>query len=98
VEQPPPAPATPAEGERPPITELTTPVEQKRLQDEAEARRQEVTELIRHIPRGRLRQQQNSVERINSFLKQAEDAELRNDMRQANELAGRALVLARELK
>jgi hypothetical protein len=98
VEPATPAPPTPAEPERPPISELTSPAELKRLKDEADARRQEVAELIRRIPRGRLRQQQNSVDRITAFLKQAEDAEVRNDMRQASELAGRALVLARELK
>jgi hypothetical protein len=100
VEPPAPAPATPpaTEAERPPISEVTPVAELKRMQEEAEGRRQEVAQLIRRIPRGRLRQQQNSVDRINSFLKQAQDAEKRGDMRQASELAGRALVLARELK
>ena len=85
--------------ERPPISELTPPAELKRLQEEADARRQEVTQLIaQHSARTALKQQQNSVDRIDSFLKQAEEAEQRGDMRQASELAGRALVLARELK
>jgi hypothetical protein len=93
-------PAAPpaAEPAHPLVSEVTPAAELKRLQDEAAARRQEVTQLIRRIPRSRLRQQQNSVDRINVFLKQAEDAERRGDMRQASELAGRALVLARELK
>lgn len=97
-------PATPpvappaAEPAHPPISEVTPAAELKRLQEEAGARRQEVTQLIRHIPRSRLREQKNTVDRINVFLKQAEDAERRGDMRQASELAGRALVLARELK
>jgi len=95
-----PAPATPpaVEAERPPISELTPAPELKRMQEEADGRILEVSELIRRIPRSRLRQQQPSVERINTFLKQAEEARRRGDMRQASELAGRALVLARELK
>jgi hypothetical protein len=95
-----PAPATPpaVETERPAIVEVTPKAELIRLQEEAETRRREVAELIRRIPRNRLRQQQGSVDRINTFLKQAEDAERRGDMRQASELAGRAAVLARELK
>ncbi len=92
------APPAPVETERPPISEVTPAAEFKRLQDEADNRKQEVTQLIRRIPRARLRQQQNSIDRINAFLHQADDARRRGDMRQATELAGRALVLARELK
>jgi len=70
----------------------------KRLQDEADARIQETKQLIANIPQRRQNQQRNLVGRIEAFLKQAEEAKGRNDMRQASELAGRALVLARELK
>ena len=98
VEPPPPAPSTPAEGERPPISELTPPTELRRLQEETDARRREVMQLVRSIPKSRQRRQQDSMERIAAFLKQAQEAEARNDMRQASELAQRALVLARELK
>jgi len=35
---------------------------------------------------------------VQSFLKQSDDAEQRGEMRQASELAQRALVLAHELK
>jgi hypothetical protein len=94
----PPAAVTPTEPERQPISEVIPPNELNRMREEAEARRREVAQLIRRIPKGRLRQQQNSVDRITVFLKQADDAEQRGDMRQASELAGRALVLARELK
>jgi hypothetical protein len=99
VEPATPAPVTPPESEpRPPISELTAPAEQKRLKEEADARRTEVTQLVRRIPKGRQRQQQDSIARIAAFLKQADEAEGRGDMRQASELAQRALVLARELK
>jgi hypothetical protein len=96
VVAPPPAPEQ--EPTRQPISEVTPPAELDRLREEARANLQEVQQLIRRIPRGRLRQQQSNVDRINTFVKQAEEAELRRDMKQASELAGRALVLARELK
>jgi hypothetical protein len=92
-------PTTPPEGERLPISEAPPPQEeQKRLQDETNARRQEVAQLIARIPKSRQRQQHDSIGRIKTFLEQAHEAEERNDWRQASELAGRALVLARELK
>ena len=69
----------------------------KRLQDEVAARGQEARNLIQQIP-ARQRQQDARVRRIETFLKQAADAERRGDVRQASELAGRALVLARELR
>ena len=93
-----PQPAPEQEPTRQPISEVTPPAELDRLREEARANLQEVQQLIRRIPRGRLRQQQSNVDRINTFVKQAEEAELRRDMKQASELAGRALVLARELK
>jgi hypothetical protein len=100
--EPPPAtlaPATPPviEGGRAPITEVLPAAEQKRLQEEAATRSTEARKLIEQIP-ARRRQQDGRVRRIEAFLKQAADAERRGDMRQASELAGRALVLARELK
>ena len=92
-------PATPptVEPGRAPITEVLPAAELKRLQDEASQRSGEARRLIDQIP-ARRRQQDSRVRRIETFLKQSADAERRGDMRQANELAGRALVLARELK
>lgn len=85
--------------EHPLIQEVTPAAEQKRLQDEAAARKREVRQLIDPIDRRRLgRQQRGLFDRIQSFLKQSDDAERRGEMRQASELAQRALVLARELK
>jgi hypothetical protein len=93
-------PATPpAETEvRAPFTEVLSPAEKKRLQDEAEARAQEARHLIEQLSTRRRNQQKDSVDRAEAFLKQAQDAERRGDVRQASELAGRALVLARELR
>ena len=100
-----PAPATttavgpPTPPEHPPIEEVTPAAEQKRFQDEAAARKREVHQIVDPIDRRRLnRQQKSMLDRIQSFLKQADDAEGRGEMRQASELAQRALVLARQLK
>lgn len=98
-----PAAATPAgpaaPPEHPPIEEVTPAAEQKRFQDEAAARKREVHQLIDPLDRHRLnRRQRGLLERIDSFLKQSDDAEGRGEMRQSSELAQRALVLARELK
>ena len=101
VEQPPaPVPAAPPSTEpgRAPISEVLPPAELKRLQEEAGARVLEARKLLAQIPRARRRLQQTTVNRVETFLKQAEEAERRGDMRQASELAGRGLVLARELK
>lgn len=95
VEAPAPAPAV--EPGRAPISEVLPAAELKRLQDEAAGRAQETRKLIQQIP-PRRRQQDSRVRRIETFLKQSQEAERRGDMRQASELAGRALVLARELK
>ena len=98
-----PAAATPAgpvaPPEHPPIEEVTPAAEQKRFQDEAAARKREVHQIIDSLDRRRLnRHQRGLLERIDSFLKQSDDAEGRGEMRQASELAQRALVLAREVK
>jgi hypothetical protein len=99
---PPPVAAPPAaavEPERMPLQEVLPPNELKRLQDEATGRKNEAHRLVEQARRRRLtRQQIGIVERIQSFIKQADDAERRGDMRQASELAERAVVLARELK
>jgi hypothetical protein len=91
--------AAPAPPEHPPIEEVTPAAEQKRFQDEADARKREVRQLVDPLAGRRLnRQQKGLLDRIQSFLKQSDDAENRGEMRQASELAQRALVLARELK
>jgi hypothetical protein len=81
------------------VQEVTPAAELKRFQDEAQMRKREVRQLIEPLDHRRLTRQQRSVfDRIESFLKQSDDAEQRGDMRQASELALRALVLAHELK
>jgi hypothetical protein len=97
VAAPPPTP--PPTEERPPIQEVLTAGELKRLTDEWDARRRDTLRVIDQVQPQRLTNAQRSiVERVRTFLKQAQEAKDRGDMRQASELAGRALVLAKELQ
>lgn len=72
--------------------------EKNRLRDEANGARREITVLLSRLSARVQRQQKDRVDRIKTFIQQSEDAERLGDMRQANELAQRALVLARELR
>lgn len=94
-----PAIPPPVEPERPRIQDALSPDEVKRLQEEAENTRREIKQRIDSIPVHRLNRQQNIlVKRIRTFVEQSEDAKRRGDVRQAAELAQRALVLAKELQ
>jgi hypothetical protein len=85
--------------ERQPIQEVLPPGELKRLMDEADARRRDALRVLDQVQTQRLNATQRSVvDRVLAFLKQSEEAKQRGDMRQASELAGRALVLAKELQ
>lgn len=97
-----PAPVTPAPApppDREPIQEALSPGEQKRLLDEADTYRKETQTRITQAQAARLSAQQRSlITRIRTFLKQSDDAQRRNDIRQASELAQRAVILARGLQ
>jgi len=96
--QGPPVPATP-EPEQPRIQDALTPDEGKRLQEEAESNKREIRQRIDAIPPHRLNRQQNILmKRIRTFVDQSDEAQRRGEMRQAAELAQRALVLAKELQ
>jgi len=90
-------PAQPPAAERAPVAEVLSAAEAKRLQDEAHARTNEARQTIARLSARRRNQQRSVIDRINTFLTQAQEAERRGDVRQASELAGRAAVLAREL-
>ncbi|MGO9258140.1 MAG: hypothetical protein ACLQU1_17770 [Bryobacteraceae bacterium] len=95
--QPPPVTAEPAE--RPPVQEIVSAEELRQLPVDAQRDRQEATRLLDRASSHRLtRQQQQLKKSIESFLQLSSDAEKRGDLRQARELAGRALVLAKELQ
>jgi hypothetical protein len=93
----PPAPAP--ETARPPIQEILSPTELKRLHDSADARKREVRKVLDQIGSRRLNpSQREQLFRIRSFLQLSDHAEAKNEMRDADVLAERAQVLVRELQ
>lgn len=94
-----PQPAPPAEEVREQVQEILAPEELKRLQDLVANQKQEVHRVIDPTAGRKLTPQQTAaVSRIQSFLKELEEAEKRSDWRQANLLGERALILAREFQ
>jgi hypothetical protein len=97
----PPAPTTsqPAEPPRETIQEIIPAGELKRLQEQVQGRRKEVDQILAQVSKRRLTQPQHVVvTNIRNFLALSEEAEKRNDMRQADALAERAQILARDLQ
>jgi len=91
--------ATPAPEPREAVQEVISPAELKRLQDQALTRRREVTRILEQVSRRRLTAaQQNVVATVRSFLALSEEAGKHNDPRQADALAERAQILAKELQ
>jgi len=105
TETPPPAAAPPAapptptpavEPPRGPVTEGLDPAETARLRDSAQSHKREIRLWLAQSHNKRLNK--DTVSRMQSFLKGSDDAEKRGDMREANALADRALILLRELQ
>src|ERR1017187_4903319 len=99
-----PAPASPPAATPPPepretVQEIVSPAEVKSLQDPAQARRNEVKQILDRLGRRQLTgTQRNVVATIRNFLTLSGEAENHNDMRQADALAERAQILAKELQ
>ena len=99
-----PAPASPPAATPPPepretVQEIVSPAEVKRLQDQAQGRRNEVKQILDRLGRRQLTgTQRNVVATIRNFLTLSGEAENHNDMRQADALAERAQILAKELQ
>jgi hypothetical protein len=94
----PPAVPTPDAEPRATVQEIVPPAELKQLQESVAARHQEIRKVLDTAQTRRLSYEQRAtVARIQSFLQQSEEAAKRNDWRQANTLAERAQVLAKEL-
>lgn len=89
--------ATPAE-QRPAFQEIVPAAELKRLQDRAIGRRNEANDILKQLSRRQQTTQKNAVDTIRSFLTLSLQAEKQNDMRQADALAERAQILAKELQ
>jgi hypothetical protein len=88
AEQPPapaPVPAAPpaTEPNRAPITEVLPEAERQRFKEEMGTRVLEARRLLAQLTRGRRRDQQTTVGRVETFLKQAEESERRCEIRQS---------------
>jgi len=92
------APPTPVVQESAPIQPILSGIEQKRIQDAIGMRKREIAGKLGRAKGGLSIQDRSLVDRIQSFLKQCDDAEKRSDYSQADALSERALVLARELQ
>jgi hypothetical protein len=94
---PPSAPAVTPEP-RETVQEIVPPPENKRLQERAQAHRTEANQILQRLGRRLNNAQQGVVASIKSFVALSEQAEKYNDMRQADALAERAQILAKELQ
>ena len=93
------AAATPPPEPRETFQEIVSPAELKRLQDQALARRREANQILDQLSRRQLTgAEQGVAATIRNFLALSEEAEKHNDPRQANALAERAQILAKELQ
>lgn len=95
---PPAATATPVEP-RPNVQEIVPTAELKRLRESVPARKREVTQILEQLSRRTLsNSQQNVADTVRSFLALSDEAWNRDDFRQADALAERAQILAKELQ
>jgi hypothetical protein len=95
----PPAPPAATEEPRPPIQEVLSVEERKRLQDSAAERKREIRRLVELARRHPLSSHEaGAVTRIEGLVKLSDDAEAKGDVREADALAERALVLAKDLE
>ena len=94
--QPPPATA-PAE-EAPRLQPVYSEEERRRVLGELERRKNDIENLLRGVNPNRMSADQKAVvERIRSFQAVAEEAAKRGDLRSADAISERALILAKEL-
>src|ERR1019366_6810488 len=94
----PPAAAGPPPDTRETVEEIVPAAELKRLLEDAQARRREANQILEQLGRRLSGAQQNVAATIRSFLALSDEAEKRNDLRQADSLAERAQILAKELQ
>ncbi len=90
--------SAPAEPDLAPIQEMLPADEKKRYLESATSRKAEIHQLLIQIQTRHLSgDQSRQVKRIQSFVAQSDEVEKHGDMRQADALAERGLILAREL-
>jgi hypothetical protein len=97
---PPPPPVTPTEAARPQVQEIISAPDLKRLQDSAQSRKKEVAGIMNQFQkrRGLSQSQKIKVGEVHNFVKLSDDFERRGEMRQADAMAEKAQILARELQ
>jgi hypothetical protein len=91
------SPVVSAEPARQPVQEVIPAADLKRFQDAAQNRKREVTRILGQLKHP-TKAQQSVVSNIRRFVSLSDEAEKRNDMRQADALAERAQILARDLQ
>jgi hypothetical protein len=95
---PSPAAVAPPPEPRETFQEIVSPGESKRLLDLAAARRREANQILDQVGRRLNSAEQNVAASIRDFIALSDQAEKRNDLRQAVSLAERAQILAKELQ
>jgi hypothetical protein len=94
--QPPPATAPPEEAPR--LQPVYSEEERRRILGLLDQRKREIDNLLRGVNPNRMSADQKAVvERIQSFQTTAEEAAKRGDLRSADSISERALILAKEL-
>jgi hypothetical protein len=98
TETPPPVVSAPTETARPPMQEIIPQTDLKRLQESAQGRKREVAGILEQFQGRRLSKPlQIKLGEINNFVKLSDDFEKRGEMRQADAMAEKAQILARQL-
>ncbi len=90
--------ATPLETERGTVREVLPEAERNRLQNSAQSHRREVTGWLNGSKGRRIDPNNPTVVRIRSLLAASLEAEGKGDMREASDLADRAVTFLRELQ
>jgi hypothetical protein len=97
--QPVPNPPPTEPQERAPIQVIIPPAESKRLQESADAKKRDIKKVLDQTDPKKLNNaQRDLVQRIRTLVQQSDEAEGKNEMPQADALAGQAQVLVRELQ
>jgi hypothetical protein len=98
IDAAPPPPVAPAEPPRPEFQEVISATDLKRLQESVANRKREVSNILEQVQKRRLTTAQRIVrDDIRGLLKLSEDYEKRNELPQADSMAERAQILARQL-
>lgn len=91
-------PAAPVVEEKPPFQPILSEDEQRQIKGVLETRRKEIRDLLGRAKAHPSSTNQALEDRIDSFVKQSDDAAQRGDYRQADALSERAWILAKELQ